>query len=52
MKKWLKGDTVRCEKLVGRNGRQFAAVLSMTYNADSQYGGAEFNLVFGDDGEK
>lgn len=52
MKKWLKGDAVRCEKLVGRNGRQFAAVLSMTYNADSQYGGAEFNLVFGDDGEK
>mgnify|MGYP000753770028 CR=1 FL=1 len=37
VKKWLAGDKVRCNKLMGKNDTEFKADVIMKYNPDSVY---------------
>lgn len=46
VKKWLKGEKVRCSKLMGKNDKPFVADVTMKYNAQSQYSGVEFDMEF------
>lgn len=51
VKKWLRGEKVKCAKLTGKNEKQFAAEVSMVYNVESQYSGPDFNMEFINDNE-
>ena len=48
VKKWLKGDKVRCSKLVGKNGAFFEAEAVMKYNPESKYASPDFDIEFSD----
>lgn len=46
VKKWLKGEKVRCGKLMGRNDMIFKADVTMKYNPDSRYSSPDFDIEF------
>ena len=46
VKKWLAGDKVRCNKLMGKNDTEFKADVTMKYNPDSVYNAPDFTLEF------
>ncbi len=52
VKKWLKGDKVKCNKLTGKNDKQFSAEVSMIYNPQNIYGVPDFNIEFTDNSDK
>lgn len=49
VKKWLRGEKVKCSKLVGKNDTVFEADVSMKYNPDSNYTSPDFSIEFSDD---
>lgn len=52
VKKWLAGDKVRCNKLMGKNDTEFKADVTMKYNPDSVYNAPDFTLEFVNDEKK
>ena len=52
VKKWLAGDKVRCNKLMGKNDTEFKADVTMKYNPDSVYNAPDFILEFVNDEKK
>ena len=52
VKKWLAGDKVRCNKLMGKNDTEFKADVIMKYNPDSVYNAPDFTLEFVNDEKK
>lgn len=52
VKKWLKGESVQMNKLVGKNDKEFKANLKLKYNPENKYSGVEFEISFINDGEK
>lgn len=46
VKKWLKGDKVKCSKLVGKNDQPFKAEVTMKFNPESAYSTPDFVFEF------